>query len=173
MKIRNGYVSNSSSSSFVVIFPKEPKSVEDVQKILFGKKKFYGSPWGDDKYPVEQVAKTVWDDICSQKKNNTEKALDILANSHGGDAPDYHDYDHITDRTKMWAELQKAQKQYAKKIFNEFFNTRKNKLKKLNNEPTDEVFYCFSYADDDGSYFSALEHGDLFENVKSISISNH
>lgn len=35
MKIRNGFVSNSSSSSFVVVFPKNIKSTEEMGKILF------------------------------------------------------------------------------------------------------------------------------------------
>jgi len=35
MKTRNGFVSNSSSSSFVVVFPEEPKSPEDVKKHIF------------------------------------------------------------------------------------------------------------------------------------------
>ena len=35
MKIRNGFVSNSSSSSFVVAFPHKPESAEDVHQIMF------------------------------------------------------------------------------------------------------------------------------------------
>jgi len=36
MKIRNGFVSNSSSASFVVVWPREPQSQEDVRAILYG-----------------------------------------------------------------------------------------------------------------------------------------
>lgn len=35
MKIRNGFVSNSSSSSFIVCWNKKPESVEEVKSILF------------------------------------------------------------------------------------------------------------------------------------------
>jgi len=36
MKVRNGFVSNSSSSSFIVAWNKKPESVEEVKNILFG-----------------------------------------------------------------------------------------------------------------------------------------
>ena len=66
MKIRSGFVSNSSSSSFIVIFPTEPKSVDDVKNFLFDKEdEIYCKD-----YTVDQVSKTVWGDICDQKKND-------------------------------------------------------------------------------------------------------
>ena len=44
MKIRNGFVSNSSSSSFVVAFDKKPETVEELKKLLFGEEEVYGNP---------------------------------------------------------------------------------------------------------------------------------
>jgi hypothetical protein len=35
------------------------------------------------------------------------------------------------------------------------------------------VFYRFSYSDGDGSYFSALEHGPLFDRLPHQRISHH
>lgn len=55
----------------------------------------------------------------------------------------------------------------------EFFNLRKLKLKEIANEEISESVYIFSYADEDGSYGSALEHGELFNKLKHIRISKH
>ena len=83
MKIRSGFVSNSSSSSFVVIFPKIPKNQEDVKNMLFKEgEKTYSSAYDDDCWPVDQVAQTVWDDICNQEKNDIEKAIDMVLIHH-------------------------------------------------------------------------------------------
>jgi hypothetical protein len=176
MKIRNGFVSNSSSSSFLVLFPKEPKSVEDVKDIIFDKDQttFFG-PY-DGSWSVEQVAETIWNSIKDQEKNNITEAKEQLNSGSidDPDAPDYDDFSHIKDWQQRYEEYDKAQEKYAKKKMKEFFNLRKLKLKKLNNEEiTDNVLYIFEFSDNDGSYFSALEHGDIFRKLKHIRISKH
>ena len=179
MKIRNGFVSNSSSSSFIVIFPKIPKSAEDVKNILFTEgQTIYNSPYDFDGYSLEQVAETVWNDIKEQKVNDMKVASETMENvSHYdySDAPNYKDFEHIEDLNERWEAENDARTIYAKKKLKEFFNIRKLKLKKLKGEDIGEdvCFYNFEYADNDGSYFSALEHGDLFRNLKHIKISNH
>jgi hypothetical protein len=35
MKLRKGFVSNSSSSSFIVVFPKKPDTVEELYDMMF------------------------------------------------------------------------------------------------------------------------------------------
>ena len=179
MKVRSGFVSNSSSSSFVVLFPREPKSASDVKDMLFKKnKKFFPHPYEEKvSWPVETVAETVWVDICDQKKNDFSVAEEILGSGTIDDenAPYYDDFSHIKNWDKRWETYKNARNKYAKEKMKEFFNVRKLKLKKINNELINDegVLYCFSYADEDGSYGSALEHGGLFNNLKHITVSKH
>jgi hypothetical protein len=176
MKIRNGFVSNSSSSSFIVSFPREPKSVEDVKNALFsnGTEYFY-SPYGDNKYTVQQVSETVWQDICGQTKNNMTAAAEEL--SYGSiddyDAPDYDDFRHIKDNNERREAYDIAKEIYVKKKMKDFFSTRKNKLKKIDGQDFDEAVYIFEYSDNYNDYCSSLEHGGLFDNLKHIRISKH
>jgi len=65
MKIRNGFVSNSSSSSFVVVFPKKPDSIEELKDILFGKG--YNL---DEIYPFGFNDDLTLREICSYLFNN-------------------------------------------------------------------------------------------------------
>ena len=171
MKIRNGFVSNSSSSSFIVIFPTEPKSVDDVKNFLFDKE---DEMYCKD-YTVDQVAKTVWGDICDQKKNDYNIILKEFESGHLNidGAPEYSDFSHITDFSQKVKAYKKANRKFANKVMNKFFNLRKLKLKEIAKENIEESAYIFSYADEDGSYGSALEHGDLFSKLKHIRISKH
>lgn len=56
MKIRQGFVSNSSSSSFVVGFYRKPKDVAELQQLLFQEDQIYPHPYDDEGIPVEKVA---------------------------------------------------------------------------------------------------------------------
>ena len=61
MKIRRGFVSNSSSSSFIVAFDRLPTTHEEMKFMLFGDKKLYEARWSTD-----QVSEIVWEDFCRQ-----------------------------------------------------------------------------------------------------------
>jgi len=69
MKTRQGFVSNSSSSSFVVAFPKEPKSFDDVYEAMFDSKDGGISVYDMDGMSHTQVAMRVWNDIKSPVEN--------------------------------------------------------------------------------------------------------
>lgn len=80
MKIRLGFVPNSSSSSFVVVFPRKPKSFEDVFGFLFGKAEY---DWtlnnGYNKEKVisyKEVAEIVFKDL--KKKSTRKEIINLL-----------------------------------------------------------------------------------------------
>jgi len=67
MKIRQGFVSNSSSSNFILAFDRKPGSAEELQKMMFGDVE----KWGDgDRYqisaPTEQIAEAVFEQLGKQ-----------------------------------------------------------------------------------------------------------
>ena len=76
MKIRKGFVSNSSSSSFIVLFDKMPTSRNELKDILFP-----GYSWNDnvsdnDFYTpmsVVEVIETVFNDIQNQSEQLTDE----------------------------------------------------------------------------------------------------
>ena len=78
MKIRNGFVSNSSSSSFIVAFPNKPKTVEEMANILFGKTDgvFDNEGYDNTRYTYMEIAEAV---LSNLKKESKKKLIDTLS----------------------------------------------------------------------------------------------
>lgn len=173
MKIRNGFVSNSSSSSFVVAFPHMPMSVEDLRQMLFGKETQYYSPYSEDTYktgyrvtitptwPTRQVAESVWEQISNQTVNNKEAIADA---ARGGDFEGTPEYDYHRDSCDKayWDDFYHQEDEAAEKWVDTFIK-----------EHADSAIYTFEFSDNEGSYGCALEHGNLFENLPHIQVSRH
>jgi hypothetical protein len=146
VKIRTSFVSNSSSSSFVVAFPYKLKSARDVKKILFGNQKYFvHSDMERLSYTTASVAKRVWQDIQNQKsKVGTKYMKDI--------------YIHYC-KPKQWTVIDHIRKGYAEcngnRTIADFIC--------LLNEP---YLYHFCYGDEISEFEGLLEHGKIFNNVK-------
>ena len=84
MKTRTGFVSNSSSSSFIIGLSNKPSCVEDVHKELFDTdevRELEALYDGDDTYTTLDVAQQVYEDVSNQKPTNLDKGKkEILEN---------------------------------------------------------------------------------------------
>jgi hypothetical protein len=166
MKIRHGFVSNSSSSSFIVAFPKGfVPTVESVREYVF--KDNRAIVHYDHYAPVDQAVRTVFDDMTNQNPNNDEAILEALGGWMKGH-PDLDDFrlpvpkDNLVAREYDWDAYQAACDEFFAKVATE-----------LKAKWADQDLYVFSYSDNDGSYFCALEHGGTFDAVPHLQISHH
>ena len=167
MKIRNGFVSNSSSSSFLVAFkPEEIKTVDALNETLFGEDEIH------EGYDTYKITETVWNDIQKQKNitNGIEFNEVVLACIEVGGDPELimkKFYSHIS-RDDNW---EKYWEIYDVIEAMQSGDTRDMELLKKEN-PGCEL-YAFTYADEDGAYFSMMEHSGIFEGIPHIRNSNH
>ncbi|MHA2280062.1 MAG: hypothetical protein ACXAC5_04195 [Promethearchaeota archaeon] len=156
MKIRSGFVSNSSSSSFIVAFPKIPTSADEVKALLFPDgRETYGCY--DHSYSTDEVAKTIWYDIQKSKPN---------------------DKDAIWDAAHGWLEGQPETDWSAEKVDWKAYSAecckhRQKVIKEFYEQNPNAYIYCFHYGDDNGSFEEALEHGGLFDALPHIVSSHH
>ena len=82
MKIRTGFVSNSSSSSFIVAFAKVPESVDELKVLLFGEGEWFQHPHEDERLSTAEVAATVWRDIEGKQPMTDEAVREEMDTGH-------------------------------------------------------------------------------------------
>ncbi len=79
MKIRNGFVSNSSSSSFILKLPHYPSSYEDMKKMLLGDEDpLVLTHYDDTAFPTRQVIEIIYRDVIDalgQSRDNSVESV--------------------------------------------------------------------------------------------------
>ena len=160
-KVRKGFVSNSSSSSFIVAFPKgfEP-TTQSVADLLFG-----GTEGSQHYYDYRAdhavMARVIADDMQSQNPNDPVAIVEEVMNdvnvnmdSYKIGGPNKYEYD--------WSALRLAEELAANK-----------EIDKLMTKWVDKDIYVFEYSDGDGSLGCCMEHGGTFDAVEHFRISKH
>jgi len=196
MKTRTGFVSNSSSSSFIVGFSKTPKHTYDVLEEMFppekdGTARGVINSYGDESVDALTAATLVWQQIKEQKPACKLRILEEIRSGWFEGKPDYpfngpshdlameyrnragksvHDKDADPEIKKKFEEFRKKEwEQYQE-------NTHKAALVLLEKEFPKfkgKKVFVVSFSDNDGDVFSTLEHGDTFRHLPFIHISHH
>jgi hypothetical protein len=167
MKIRSGFVSNSSSSSFVVAFPKTmPLTVDAIQEYVFGS--IDGAvdyPYGHESLTTKRAAEIILDDIQNRQSDDRRDILQIIGNGFDN-APEF-DYDKYF---KLPADKKDAYHQEFEMKMEIFLKSVEGGLKDLEDK---FVLYKFEFSDNDGTEQTIMEHGSVFDRVKHWHQSNH
>ncbi|MFA5135247.1 MAG: hypothetical protein WC505_05715 [Patescibacteria group bacterium] len=200
MKIRTGFVSNSSSSSFIVIFPHDPTSAADVMEMMFGAEDMTRYDLSPDR-----IAQRVWQDI-EWNRNDPDNAETMREQAFSGNCgvddsdilfemlgpePDRNDprwsewkrcrHDPwsmyvgsviraVLGRRDENTSAEKQQERFDTEM--SMYNAYHDKVKaRLEAEIAERKYYVFEYGDENGD--GALEHSDIFSHLPHWQISHH
>lgn len=165
MKIRAGYVSNSSSSSFLVRIPKDFEiSLENVHRLMFNRDddhqvEVYGDPMSS-----HDLAGIVTNDLLKTPKNDPNAIGSELGSDGGPDWSDFRPPKSDRDEDKFLFDHKGRTK--AETLYNTM-----QCAKYLEAHPGIDT-YVLSYGDENGCAESILEHGGYLEDF-STRYSHH
>jgi DNA-binding ferritin-like protein (Dps family) len=199
MKIRNGFVSNSSSSSFLVAFASKPKSIEELRKLMFGDEKILSYPSWDTgreeniQHSTYDIAELVFNIIQQSKPLDTKGIIEEISSGYFDGHPDYADYQEESKRIEkdfyekykksIWDCKDDENLGHEWKRWREVDTREWKEYKKACEEAAKEYYkkfkstlnkgdvYYFSFSDNDGQAY--LEHGEIFSLLPHIQISHH
>lgn len=162
MKTRHGFVSNSSSSSFVLFFEKTPKSVEELHALLFP----HGPCSVADDLSSEAAATQVFNDL-GLVGTPLPQAREELCHGTvtGAGWPEYPNYRLAGPARELaWKRYEEKRHEMADTI-----------VSRLQHKYPEGKFFVVEYSDNDGTFFSSMEHGGVFDNLgdRAIRVSKH
>ena len=172
MKLKTDFVTNSSSSSFVVAFEQKTTFTYLKDKIMFMEK-----------------AMVVWKDCRKQRIQKLTPENDalierILAETVSGYYPGYNnneikEQDFLNENRysitgRLWDEENRHIREhyYREQDRRRSLGALKPAMEFIKNNMNNYIGF-FSYADGDGAFMSEMEHGGTFNRLSCLTISHH
>jgi hypothetical protein len=159
MKYRNSFISNSSSTSFIIGLENKPKSVEETQQLLFGNEKYLPDPFNDAVlYPAKEIAKVVFEDLTQTEPLQNKEFVDLIY------------YLKLQEEYIRNPEYWKFE---DNKVICKICKSRaKDTVDFLQRKWSNRQFYHLEYHDDT-DIGCAIEKGGVFDLLPHVEISNH
>ena len=173
MKIKSDFITNSSSSSFIVVFDKQITKFEDVKNLISKNAK------------AEQVLIDSLKQTPKKIKRDDIELINMLTTEmYSGHYIDANNELTYSEYQKTFCEREGITQTelykntaWTKSFYNEYaYICRKvysKKVVEFLEEHDGNYLYIFHYGDDEGEFFSEMEHGGTFEQVPHIRISKH
>ena len=175
MKTRTGFVSNSSSSSFIVNFTRDPLDIENLKEMM-GDCAAVG--WNGYVIPTEKVVEQVHKDILREHEERQSGEQSEPLPFSVGDSWDFT-YE-MRDKLMMLHPLCDAPDDDTVEVAKRLEIEHRIMLWEIVNGRTFESWveenkyrYELTYSDECGDYQCTLEHGDIFRNIEDVSVISH
>lgn len=158
MKTRTGFVSNSSSSSFILIFDDLPNNVKDMQELL-------NFSCANKEFSHGDYAQRVLDDLEDGTPSD-EDIKELLGSNAYWDLSDKYSKAYREEDSEKRREL-------LNNLDNEYEKLKELKLKEFKKKYSNKNVRIVGYSDNDSIFDASLEHGELFSNIEHIHINHH